>query len=75
MKGIIVIRTGCKHLDNRGESWNSFIDGYFNDINSAEKYLEKEGFKLVYDDVYSKVNDEEITVLARIEGLDLIEVC
>ena len=67
---IIVIRTGYKY---RGENWNSFINGYFKDVMSAERYLENEGYEFAYDDVYTKVNDEEITVLAKIEGLDLID--
>jgi len=71
MNEIIVIRTGYKY---RGENWNSFINGFFKDVSSAEKYLEKEGYEFAYDDVYFRVNEEEVTILARIEGLDLIEV-
>lgn len=71
MNEIIVIRTGYKF---RGENWNSFVNGYFTDVVSAEKFLEANGYEHDYDDVYSSINEDGMTILARIEGLNLIEV-
>ena len=70
MKQMIVIMTGYKY---RGENWNNIINGYFKDAMSAERYLQNEGFEFAYDGVYKKVNDDGITILAKIEGLNIIE--
>ena len=70
MEEVVVIRTGVKY---RGENWNGFVDGYFETVEEAEKYLEKQGYEFDYDDVYFKEDEKEMTSLAKIEGLNKIK--